>query len=183
MKIVILDRDGVINQDSIDYIKTPAEWIPIDGSIQAIADLCAAGFKVVIATNQSGLARNLFSIDDLNCIHQKLIEFVERANGKIHGIFYCPHLPNEHCNCRKPKTGLLDQIEKVFQCSLQSSPFVGDSLKDIQAALSHGCKAMLVRTGNGEKSLIELQNSEVVDFEAFSDLAEAAKCIISSKYD
>jgi len=183
MKIVILDRDGVINQDSIDYIKKPSEWIPIDGSIQAIADLCAAGFKIVIATNQSGLARNLFSLDDLNCIHQKLIEFVESANGKIHGIFYCPHLPNEHCNCRKPKTGLLEQIEKKFQCSLQSSPFVGDSVKDVQAALTHGCKAMLVRTGNGERALLELKNLEVVDFEAFSDLTEAAKSIISSKYD
>ncbi len=183
MKIVILDRDGVINQDSKDYIKTPAEWVPVGGSIQAIADLCAANFKIVIATNQSGLARKLFSTDDLDAIHQKLINCVESAGGEIQGIFYCPHLPDEQCNCRKPKTGLLEQIEDKFQCSLRSVPFVGDSLKDVQAALTYGCKAMLVRTGNGEKSLVDLKNLGVVDFESFSDLAEAAKRIISGKDD
>ncbi|MFT6094500.1 MAG: D-glycero-D-manno-heptose 1,7-bisphosphate phosphatase [Pseudohongiellaceae bacterium] len=183
MKIVILDRDGVINQDSKDYIRKPAEWIPIDGSIQAIVDLCAAGFKVFIATNQSGLARNFFSRNDLDSIHQKLIQMVDEANGEIHGIFYCPHLPSDHCNCRKPKTGLLEQIENKFQCSVKRAPFVGDSLKDVQAALAYGCNAMLVRTGNGEKSLVELKKLGIVDFESFSDLAAAAKSIISGKYD
>lgn len=183
MKIVILDRDGVINQDSESYIKGPEEWVPIEGSIKAIVDFCEAGFKVVIATNQSGLGRELFTIDDLTRIHRKLTALVEAANGQIHGIFYCPHLPEDNCNCRKPKTGLLEQIEQNLQFSLSSAHFVGDSVKDIQAALSHGCKAVLVRTGNGEKSLITLRALGIVNFDTFSNLAEAAETIILGKND
>lgn len=178
MKIVVLDRDGVINQDSESYIKNPQEWIPIEGSIEAIADLCSAGFIVVIATNQSGLARKLFSEDDLASIHRKLIELVEGASGKIHGIFYCPHSPEDHCSCRKPKTGLLEQIEQNYQLSLESAPFVGDSVRDIQAALAHGCRAILVQTGNGEETLLKLKELGIVDFEVFSNLAQAARNII-----
>lgn len=178
MKIVILDRDGVINQDSESYIKNPEEWLPIEGSIEAIADLCTDGFKIVIATNQSGLARKLFSNHDLTNIHKKLTELVEAAGGKIHGIFYCPHLPEDHCSCRKPKTGLLEQIEQNCQFSLKSAPFIGDSVKDIQAALAHGCRAILVQTGNGEKSLLKLKELGIVDFDVFSNLAEAAGSII-----
>ena len=179
MKIVILDRDGVINQDSDAYIKSPEEWIPIDGSIQAIADLCIAGFKVVVATNQSGLGRKLFSNDDLTSMHSKLRELVEHANGKISGIFYCPHLPSDHCNCRKPKTGLLEKIEQDLRCSLKASPFIGDSVRDIQAALNHGCKPVLVKTGNGNNAFTELKALGVNDFDVFSNLAEAAESIIS----
>ena len=183
MKIVILDRDGVINQDSKDYIKSPEEWVPIEGSIQAIANLCSAGFKVVIATNQSGLGRKLFSSDDLANIHKKLIAAVAAASGQIHGIFYCPHLPSDDCSCRKPRTGLLEEIEQKFQLSLESVPFIGDSVKDIQAALSHGCKAILVKTGNGEASLIELRKLGLDDFQSFSNLAEAPESIILSEND
>jgi D-glycero-D-manno-heptose 1,7-bisphosphate phosphatase len=179
MKIVILDRDGVINQDSDAYIKNSEEWIPINGSIQAIADLSIAGFKVVVATNQSGLGRKLFSNDDLTRIHCKLRELVGRAGGQISGIFYCPHLPSDHCNCRKPKTGLLEKIEQEFQCSLKASPFIGDSVRDIQAALSHGCRPTLVKTGNGNTALTELERLGVDDFDVFKNLAEAAKSIIS----
>lgn len=179
MKIVILDRDGVINLDSDAYIKSSEEWIPIEGSIKAIADLCTAGFKVVVATNQSGLGRNLFSSEDLANIHSKLRELVERAEGQISGIFYCPHLPSDHCSCRKPKTGLLDKIEHEFQCSLKTAPFIGDSVRDIQAALSHGCRPTLVKTGNGNTALTELERLGVDDFDVFKNLAEAAKSIIS----
>jgi D-glycero-D-manno-heptose 1,7-bisphosphate phosphatase len=179
MKIAILDRDGVINQDSDVYIKSSEEWIPIDGSIQAIADLCIAGFKVVVATNQSGLGRKLFSNEDLTSIHSKLRQLVERAGGQISGIFYCPHLPSDNCNCRKPKTGLLKKIEHEFQCSLKASPFIGDSVRDIQAALSHGCRPMVVKTGNGKSTLAELKRLGVNDFVVFENLAEAADSIIS----
>lgn len=178
MKMVILDRDGVINQDSKTYIKSPEEWHPIEGSIQAIANLSKAGFKVVLATNQSGLARKLFSTSDLTNIHQKLISLVSQANGSIDGIFYCPHSPEANCSCRKPKTGLLVQIENKFNYSLESVPFVGDSVKDIQAGKSFGCKPMLVLTGNGSSSLKELQAVGEIDFGVFSNLAEASKYII-----
>lgn len=183
MKMVILDRDGVINQDSKYYIKSPEEWVPIEGSLQAIAKLSNSGFKVVIATNQSGLGRGLFSVDDLASIHQKLIKMVEGAHGTIDGIFYCPHLPQDDCNCRKPKTGLLEQIEQNFGASLSCVPFVGDSVKDIQSALAYGCKAMLVKTGNGRNSLLELEQLGIADFQSFSNLADAAESIILGEND
>lgn len=178
MKIVVLDRDGVINQDSEFYIKSPDEWVPIEGSLKGIANLTNAGYTVVIATNQSGLGRKLFSVEDLSSIHDKLITMVEGAHGKIHGIFYCPHLPEDHCNCRKPRTGLLEQIENRFGVSLTSAPFIGDSVKDIQAALSYGCKAILVHTGNGKESASKLSEQGIVDYQSFSNLAEAAESIV-----
>jgi D-glycero-D-manno-heptose 1,7-bisphosphate phosphatase len=149
MKIVVLDRDGVINQDSDNYIKSVDEFIPIDGSIESIARLSSAGFTVVVATNQSGLARNLFSEETLSDIHHYLCSMVEEQGGAIHGFFYCPHLPDANCNCRKPNTGLLEQIESEFNCDVAGSYFIGDSLKDIQAARSFNCVPILVRTGKG----------------------------------
>ena len=164
MNIIVLDRDGVINQDSDDYIKSAEEFIPIEGSIDAIARLCAAGFRVVVATNQSGLARKYFDEEQLSEIHHLLCSMVEELGGAIDGIFYCPHHPDESCSCRKPKTGLLEEIETEFSCVLKGSYFVGDSLKDIDAARAFGCKPILVRTGKGlqtEKKLSDLNDEPI----------------------
>ena len=158
MHTVILDRDGVINQDSDSYVKSAEEWVPIAGSIEAMARLSRAGWRVVIATNQSGLARGLFDGAALAAMHDKLCGLVEAAGGKVDGIFYCTHGPDAGCECRKPGTGLLQQIEREFAVSLQGCWFVGDSLRDLQAAQRFGCQPVLVRTGKGlatERGLVE----------------------------
>lgn len=158
MKTIVLDRDGVINQDSDDYIRSAEEFIPIDGSIDAIARLSLQGYRVVIATNQSGLARGYFDEGQLSEIHHLLCAMVEEAGGSIDGIFYCPHLPSAGCTCRKPRIGLLKQIEEELSCELSGCYFIGDSLKDIEAARSFGCEPILVRTGKGlltEKQLVD----------------------------
>ncbi len=175
MKVVILDRDGVINNDSEGYIKTADEWIPVDGSVEAIAELHSAGYRVMVATNQSGLGRNLFDEFALAQIHYKLCSMVEEAGGIVDGIFYCPHTPEDLCECRKPDTGLLRQIEEEFECSLVGSYFIGDSYKDIQAADAFGCKPVLVRTGNGIQTehIIKTQGRENVP--VFENLAEAVQ--------
>lgn len=180
MKIIVLDRDGVINQDSDDYIKSADEFIPIDGSIEAIARLSLAGFSVMLATNQSGLARGYFEEDALSEMHHYLCSMVEQSGGTIDGIFYCPHLPNAECSCRKPKTGLLEQIQNEYSCDLQGSFFVGDSLKDIEAARAFGCKPVLVRTGKGlltEKVLADSSESFVPTYD---NLAGAVSFILES---
>lgn len=168
MKLIILDRDGVINEDSDDFIKTPEEWIPIDGSAQAIAQLHQAGFVVVVATNQSGVGRGYFSLDTLTAIHQKMIEHVDAAGGKISGIFYCPHAPDDGCDCRKPKAGLIDQIITQFQTDVVNAPLVGDSLRDLECGIARGCFPVLVKTGKGKRTLekglpSELENLAVYD--------------------
>lgn len=175
MKVVVLDRDGVINQDSVSYIKSADEWLPIDGSVDAIATLSSSGFKVVIATNQSGIGRKLFDETTLAQIHSKLCFLVEEAGGLIDGIFYCPHTPEENCQCRKPATGLLQQIESEFACSLTDSYFVGDSYKDIQAALAFGCKPILVRTGKGAQTESRIQRENLADIPVYDDLASAVQ--------
>lgn len=158
MKLVILDRDGVINEERPDFVKSADECVPIAGSIDAIARLHQAGFTVVIATNQSGLAREKFDLDDLEAMHYKLTQLVEEQGGEISAIFYCPHAPEDNCKCRKPKPGLLDAIEAEFNTSAEGVPFIGDSLRDLQAGLIKGCKPFLVKTGNGLKTLDALQN-------------------------
>jgi len=184
MKLIVLDRDGVINHDSDQYIKNADQWHPIEGSIEAIAKLSKAGFKIVIATNQSGLARELFNEFDLTQIHKKLCHMVEDKGGVIEGIFYCPHLPEDNCDCRKPKIGLLKQIEAEFQCSLSDCYFIGDSLKDIQAAKKAGCIPILVKTGNGESTLEKSTYAELADVAVFKDLAVAADIVLrASEYD
>ena len=183
MKIIVLDRDGVINQDSDDYIKSAEEFIPIEGSISAIARLSLAGFRVVIATNQSGLARKYFDEDQLSEIHHLLCSMVESAGGIIDGIFYCPHHPDEACSCRKPKTGLLDQIENEFTCTLGDSYFVGDSLKDIQAARAFECRPILVRTGKGLITEQSLSEANDISIPIFDDLATAVSHILGSQDD
>ncbi|MEO6697485.1 MAG: D-glycero-beta-D-manno-heptose 1,7-bisphosphate 7-phosphatase [Gammaproteobacteria bacterium] len=151
MKLIILDRDGVINFDSADFIKSPDEWMPIPGSLEAIARLNRADYTVVVATNQSGVGRGLFSLDTLHQIHEKMQQELARAGGKIDAIFFCPHAPDDHCACRKPKPGLLLEIAKKYNCDLKDVPAVGDSLRDIEAAQTVGARPVLVRTGKGEE--------------------------------
>lgn len=152
-KLIILDRDGVINHDSDAFIKSPAEWIPIPGSLEAIARLNQAGYRVVVATNQSGIARGLFNIVTLNAIHQKLHDLAQRAGADIEAIFFCPHAADDNCDCRKPKPGMLQEIGRRYDISLKGVPTVGDSLRDLQAGYVCGCIPHLVRTGKGETTL------------------------------
>ncbi|MEP5566543.1 MAG: D-glycero-beta-D-manno-heptose 1,7-bisphosphate 7-phosphatase [Halioglobus sp.] len=184
MALLILDRDGVINQDSDDYIRCLDEWKPIAGSIEAIAGLSKAGYRVAIATNQSGLSRGYFGLDDLETIHDQLCKLVEEQGGSIAGIFYCPHLPDEGCECRKPATGLLRAIETELGESVAGSYFIGDSLKDLQAGQAMGCTPMLVLTGKGEKTQAQLESSESALKDAgavaiYADLAAASRDILS----
>ena len=152
MPLIILDRDGVINEDSDDYIRGLADWRPVAGSIEAIAQLCQAGYRVAIATNQSGLSRGYFGLDELEAIHQELCRLVEEAGGAIAGIAYCPHLPDAGCDCRKPGTGLLKALEAELGEPAQGAWFVGDSLKDLQAAEAHQCRPALVLSGKGQRT-------------------------------
>ncbi len=152
MKLIILDRDGVINFDSDAYIKSPAEWEPIPGSLEAIALLTQHNWRVVIASNQSGIARGLFSADTLNHIHKKMRDGAAAAGGRIDAIFVCPHGPDDGCACRKPLPGLFHDIARRYDARLDGVPAVGDSLRDLQAATAAGCAPWLVTTGNGEKT-------------------------------
>jgi D-glycero-D-manno-heptose 1,7-bisphosphate phosphatase len=152
MKLIILDRDGVINQDSDAFIKSPAEWVPIPGSLEAIARLNQAGYRVVIASNQSGIARELFDMTTLNAIHQKMHAQAQLVGADIDAIFFCPHAAIDNCDCRKPKAGMFEEISKRFKLSLKGVPTVGDSLRDLQAGFISGCLPYLVLTGKGEKT-------------------------------
>lgn len=155
-KLVILDRDGVINFESDNYIRSPEEWIPIPGSLEAIARLSQQGFKVVVATNQSGLGRGYYDERTLARIHDKMTNAIGDAGGRLAGIFYCPHTPDQNCVCRKPKPGLITQIGHQLQLDTRKAPFVGDSIRDLEAARAGGCIPVLVKTGNGRKSLKKL---------------------------
>lgn len=177
MRLVILDRDGVINRESDAFVKTPEEWIPIPGSIEAIARLFRNGYKVIVASNQSGVGRGLFSLDTLAAIHGRMRREVEAAGGKIDGIFFCPHAPGAGCDCRKPKTGLLKQIAERYQVSLKGLPMIGDSERDLVAARAVGGRPILVRTGNGLKALEE--DHEV---ENYDDLAAAVAQLLKEHH-
>ena len=152
MKLVILDRDGTINQDSDQYIKSPQEWKPIPGSLEAIARLTQGGWRCVVATNQSGIARGLFDMATLNAIHAEMHRAVNQAGGRIEAIFFCPHAADSNCECRKPKPGLLREIGQRLDVELAGVPMIGDSLRDLQAAATAGCKPWLVLTGKGKKT-------------------------------
>ncbi len=152
MKLIILDRDGVINEDSDDYIKSESEWRPIPGSLEAIALLHQQGYTISVATNQSGIARGLYSLEVLQAIHQKMLDSVAAYGGKIDSIFYCPHGPQDACDCRKPKPGLFWQIAKHYQVNLNNVPAVGDSWRDLQAAMAVNARPFLVLTGKGAKT-------------------------------
>ena len=177
MKLVILDRDGVINFDSDQYIKSPSEWRPIPGSIEAIARLNQNGYRIAVATNQSGIGRGLFDMATLNAMNDKMMELVFRQGGRIDALFFCPHTAMEDCNCRKPRTGMLEEIAARFHTELKGVPSIGDSLKDLQAAETVGAQPILVLTGKGTRTRDEggMPKKTLV----FENLAEASKHLVA----
>lgn len=177
MKLIILDRDGVINFDSAQFIKSPDEWKPIPGSLAAIARLNHAGYRVVVATNQSGVGRGLFEMDTLNAIHEKMLKALAQIGGRIDAIFFCPHTSADNCACRKPKPGMLIEISNRFNTNLSGVPAIGDALRDLQAAVAVGAKPMLVLTGKGKKTAIdpELPAGTLI----FPDLAAAVAHLLA----
>ncbi len=178
MKLIILDRDGVINYDSEHYIKSPAEWKPLPGSLEAIAKLTQSGYKVVVATNQSGIGRGLFDMDTLNAIHGKMLNAAKALGGRIDAIYYCPHPADSTCNCRKPRPGMMERIGACFNIDLAGVPAVGDSLRDLEAAAQVGAKPMLVLTGKGKKTQADnkLPSGTIV----FDDLAAVVTHLLNS---
>lgn len=178
MKLVILDRDGVINYDSAQFIKSPAEWKPIPGSLDAIARLNQAGFRVVVATNQSGIGRGLFDMDTLNAIHGKMHRAAQAVGARIDAVFYCPHAADSGCNCRKPKPGMFERIASCYNIDLAGTPSIGDSLRDLQAAVAVGGKPLLVLTGKGEKTQAEGNMPEGTL--VFADLAAAVDHLLAA---
>jgi len=182
-RLIILDRDGVINKDSDDYVKSLEEWIPIPGSIEAIANLSKAGYIIAVATNQSGIGRGLFDLDELEKMHEKLCSLVEEQGGRIEGIFYCPHTPEDECDCRKPKSGLIDAIESELSISAKGAFIVGDSVRDLEAGLQKHCMPVLVKTGKGEKSLASLPSKNPALFsltQVFPNLKSFADQLVLS---
>jgi D-glycero-D-manno-heptose 1,7-bisphosphate phosphatase len=177
MKLVVLDRDGVINFDSVHFIKSTNEWIPIPGSLEAIALLNQSGYRVAIATNQSGISRGLFDMVTLNAIHDKMHKALGQLGGRVDAMFYCPHSSEDNCACRKPKPGMMEEIGKRFSQDMKGVSIVGDALRDLQAGAVLGMQPMLVRTGKGEETLAAggLPEGTLV----FADLAEAVQHIIS----
>lgn len=178
MKCVILDRDGVINFDSDQFIKSPDEWRPIPGSLEAIARLNQAGFRVVVASNQSGVGRGLFDMATLNAIHAKMHKLTAQAGGRIDAVFFCPHAADSRCACRKPRPGLYHEIGSRLHMDLKGVFAVGDALRDVQAALAVGARPILVRTGKGMKTLEAGQLPEEVP--VYDNLLQAALAIIES---
>jgi len=176
MKLVILDRDGVINHDSPSYIKSPDEWKPNARSLDAIAQLTQADYRVVVATNQSGVGRGLFDMATLNAIHDKMHRAVGQAGGRIDAVFYCPHPMEANCGCRKPKPGLLEDISRRFNTSLQDVPCIGDQLRDLQAAAAIGAQPILVLTGKGAKT--QREGGLPPNTRVYADLADAVKPLV-----
>ena len=179
MKLVILDRDGVINEDSDDFIKTLDEFILLPGSLDAIKRLKQAGYRVAVATNQSGISRGYLTLDTLNAMHGRLNALLSEADAKIDGFFYCPHGPDDGCECRKPKPGLYQQISQQFNVSLEGVPVIGDSLRDLEAARAVGAKPVLVRTGKGLRTLAAGTGLE--DIPVFENLSEAVDALLKEK--
>jgi len=179
VKLIILDRDGVINADSDAYVKHPDEWHALPGSLEAIAQLQRAGWKVAVASNQSGLARGYFDVAALNAMHQKCLTQLRALGGNIDAFFVCPHGPDDNCNCRKPSPGMFYDIGRRFDVSLKGVPAVGDSLRDLQASAAAGCTPWLVQTGNGPKTR---QSPELPANTHFADdLADVANQLLGSK--
>lgn len=178
MKLIILDRDGVINEDSDEYIKSTDEWQPLPGSIEAIARLSNAGFHVIVVTNQSGISRKLFNLQTLNDMHNKMHRLVAEHGGSIDAVFFCPHGPSDNCDCRKPKTGLLLEAAKRTGTNLQGVPCIGDSYRDIESARTVGALPILVRTGKGTRTLYNTDN-DLTDVAVYCDLHEAVNAILA----
>ena len=178
MSLIILDRDGVINHDSDDFIKSPAEWEPIEGSLESIARLNHAGYRVVVITNQSGIARGLLDIDTLSRIHRKMHRMLAQVGGKLEAILYCPHGPDDNCTCRKPLDGAFTELANRLRIKLDKVCAIGDSLRDIQAAQTAGATPILVKTGKGEKTLAEGIPEGVA---VFDDLSAVVTALLESK--
>ncbi len=177
-KLIILDRDGVINYESTEYIKTPAEWQAIPGSLQAITRLNQSGYQVVIVTNQSGVGRGYYDLDTLSRIHKKLKNALAEVGGHVDDIFFCPHRPDENCICRKPKPYFFYEIKKKYQVNLADIFFIGDSLTDVEVARLVGCQPILVLTGKGQKTLND--NPQLKEIVIFPDLSQAVDHILRS---
>jgi D-glycero-D-manno-heptose 1,7-bisphosphate phosphatase len=175
MKLVILDRDGVINYDSSAFIKSPEEWKPIPGSLEAIAHFTQAGYRVVVATNQSGIGRGLLDMVTLNAINDKMYKAAIQAGGRIDAMFFCPHTNSDQCNCRKPATGMFKEISERFGLGLAGVPAIGDSLRDLLAAAAVGALPVLVLTGKGKVTEAEEQLPQ--NTRVFPDLAAAANAL------
>ena len=175
-KYLLLDRDGVINHDSDAYIKSPDEWLPIQGSLEAITSLYQAGYKIVVVTNQSGVGRKFYTEADLTAIHTKMCQLVKAAGGEIEHIYYCPHLPDLGCHCRKPKAGMLQQFAADTGANMSDIYFIGDSLRDLQAGITAGAKPILVKTGNGLKTISAHPD---LDCPIFENLYDASEFILS----
>jgi D-glycero-D-manno-heptose 1,7-bisphosphate phosphatase len=180
MQLVILDRDGVINVDSTAYIKSPEEWIPIPGSLEAIARLHHAGWHIVVATNQSGIARKLFDPDTLMRIHEKMHRSVSDAGGQIEAIFFCPHGPHDNCSCRKPLPGLFLDIARRLRINLHGVPAIGDSLHDLQASKAAGAQPIMVRTGKGGGTFTA--HCASIDVPVYDNLATAVDDLLATRY-
>ncbi len=166
MKLIILDHNGVISQSSSTFIKTPDEWIPIPGSLEAISRLTHNGYRVVIATNQSGIGRGLLDIKTFNAINDKMHKAINQAGGRIDAIFFCPHTGSDKCHCRKPATGMFEEIMQRYGVNLKNVPAIGDSLRDLQAAVAIGATPILVLTGKGQKTSTNVQipsNTQIFD--------------------
>lgn len=178
LRLVVLDRDGVINHDRDDYVKNVDEWEPIERSMDAIANLTQAGWHIVVATNQSGIGRKLYSVETLNAMHAKMHRLAAQAGGRIDAVFFCPHTPSDKCDCRKPSPGMLFDIAERFNILPEDLIMVGDSMRDLQAVASAGGTPMLVKTGNGEKTLAQdgLPDGTLV----FGDLYAAAEYLIKN---
>ena len=177
MKLIILDRDGVINEDSDQFIKNTTEWKPIPGSLEAIAKLNHAGYRVVVASNQSGIGRGLLDMGALNAINDKMYRVLAQVGGRIDALFYCPHAADANCDCRKPKAGMFIDISQRFNVDLAGVPSVGDSLRDLQAAATAGAQPILVLTGKGAKS--QTAGGLPEGTPVFADLAEAVRHIVA----
>ncbi len=173
---VLLDRDGVINEDSDNFIKSPGEWLPIPGSLEAIARLHQHELKIVVITNQSGIARGLLDLETLDKIHAKMHRMVEQHGGRISNVYYCPHGPEDSCDCRKPKPGLLRQFAENNTVDLNGIPFIGDSFRDVQAGLAVGAEPLLVKTGKGLQTLASHPEFNTL---VFDNLYEATQYILS----
>jgi D-glycero-D-manno-heptose 1,7-bisphosphate phosphatase len=176
--LIILDRDGVINHDSAEFIKSTDEWRPLPGSIEAIAAMSNAGFTLAVASNQSGLARGLFDQAALDKMHRKMLEMVNVAGGHISKIVVCPHGPDDDCDRRKPKPGLLQQLAQHFETTLAGVPVIGDALRDLEAAAAVGARPILVRTGKGAATAAELPPA-FAGIAVYDDLAGAAEALIA----
>jgi D-glycero-D-manno-heptose 1,7-bisphosphate phosphatase len=181
VNLIILDRDGTINEDRDDFVKSADEWVPLPGALEAIARLNQAGWQTVIATNQSGLGRGLFDMAALNAMHTKMNQALARVGGRIGSVFFCPHAPEDQCSCRKPLPGLYEQIGERYGVDLRKVPVVGDSSRDLEAAVAAGCPPHLVRTGKGlalTAAQLEQLHQQIPGLQVHADLAAFAEHFI-----